>query len=87
MEFEIEKLKTLAKKMNCSWSPELEKIITTLYTPKEIELLSVFSGPYMDRFTASKIARKVKRPVEEIEPILKEMARTQRVFAVVNCSA
>ena len=82
MEYEISKLKTLAKKMNCPWSPELEKIIKTLYTSEEIDLLLVFNGPYMDRFTASKIAKKVKRPVEEVEPILKELARTQRVFAV-----
>ncbi len=82
MEYNISKLKTLAKKMNCPWAPELEKIIKTLYTPEEIDLLLVFNGPYMDRFTASKIAKKVRRPIEEVEPVLKELARTQRLFAV-----
>ena len=82
MEHDINQLKKLAKKMGSPWSSELEKIIKTLYTPEEIEILLVFNGPYMDRFTVAKIAKKVKRPVEEVEPILKEMARTQRVFAV-----
>jgi len=82
MEHDINQLKKLAKKMESPWSSELEKIIKTLYTPEEIEILLVFNGPYMDRFTVAKIAKKVKRPVEEVEPILKEMARTQRVFAV-----
>ncbi|MHA1257856.1 MAG: hypothetical protein ACTSPS_19915, partial [Promethearchaeota archaeon] len=82
MEHDINQLKKLAKKMGSPWSSELEKIIKTLYTPEEIEILLVFNGPYMDRFTVAKIAKKVERPVEEVEPILKEMARTQRVFAV-----
>jgi Pyruvate/2-oxoacid:ferredoxin oxidoreductase delta subunit len=75
------KYELLAKKMGTPWSEEMEKILTTLYTPEEAEILLVFNGPYLDRFTAQKIAKKVKRSVDEIEPILKEMARTQRLFS------
>jgi Pyruvate/2-oxoacid:ferredoxin oxidoreductase delta subunit len=74
----------IAKKMGIPWSEELKKILESLYTPKEAEILLVFNGPYMDRFTAKKIARKLKQPVEEIEPILLEMTRTQRLFSVVK---
>jgi len=71
----------LAKKMGAAWSEEMEKILKALFTPEEVDILLVFNGPFMDRFTAKKIARKVKRPIEEVEPILKEMTRTQRVFS------
>ena len=77
----------LAEKMS-NWpirsplSKELRKILETLYTPEEAEILLVFNGPYVDQFTAEKIARKVKRPLEEIEPILENMTRTQRIFSV-----
>jgi Pyruvate/2-oxoacid:ferredoxin oxidoreductase delta subunit len=63
-------------------SKELRKILETLYTPEEAEILLVFNGPYVDQFTAEKIARKVKRPLEEIEPILENMTRTQRIFSL-----
>ncbi|TFG28308.1 MAG: 4Fe-4S dicluster domain-containing protein [Promethearchaeota archaeon] len=78
----VEKYQKIAKKMGVIWSEEMEKILKALYSPEEADILLAFNGPYMDRFTAEKIARKVKRPVEEVEPILKEMARTQRVFSV-----
>lgn len=71
----------IAKKMGTPWSDEMEKILKTLYSPEEAEILVLFSGPYLDRFTAQKIAKKLKRPITEIEPILKEMARTQRLFS------
>jgi Pyruvate/2-oxoacid:ferredoxin oxidoreductase delta subunit len=80
----VDKYETIAKKMGSPWSPEIEKILKTLFTPEEADILLVFNGPFMDRFTAKKIARKVKRPVEEIEPILLEMTRTQRVFSAVK---
>ena len=79
-----EKFEKLAKKMGTPWSKEMEKILTTLYTPEEVDILLTFNGPYMDRFTASKIAKKVKRPIEEVEPILKEMARTTRLFSATK---
>jgi Pyruvate/2-oxoacid:ferredoxin oxidoreductase delta subunit len=78
----VDKYEKIAKKMGVVWSEEMEKILKALYSPEEADILLVFNGPYMDRFPIEKIARKVKRPVEEVEPILKEMARTQRVFSV-----
>jgi len=78
----VDKYEKIAKKMGVVWSEEMEKILKALYNSEEADILLAFNGPYMDRFTAEKIARKVKRPVEEVEPILKEMARTQRVFSV-----
>ena len=80
----VDKYEKIAKKMGSAWSPEIEKILKALFTPEEADILLVFNGPFMDRFTAAKIARKVKRPVEEIEPILLEMTRTQRVFSAVK---
>ena len=77
----MDKYEKLAEKMGAVWSEEMEKILKALYTLEEVDILLVFNGPYMDRFTAKKIARKVKRPIEEVEPILKEMTRTQRVFS------
>ncbi len=75
----------IAKKMGTPWSEEMENILKSLYSPEEAEILVLFSGPYLDRFTAQKIAKKLKRPIDEIEPILKEMVRTQRVFsATIN---
>ncbi|MCK4780161.1 MAG: hypothetical protein KAT57_08235, partial [Candidatus Lokiarchaeota archaeon] len=71
----------IAKKMGVIWSEEIEKILKALYTPEESEILLLFSGPYMDRLTAVKIAEELKSPIEEIEPILEEMARTQRIFS------
>jgi len=79
-----EKYEKIAKKMGTPWSKEMEKILTTLYTPEEADILLTFNGPYMDQFTAKKISRKVKRPVEEVEPILREMARTQRLFSATK---
>ena len=79
-----DKYETIAKKMGSAWSPEIEKILKALFSPEEADILLVFNGPFMDRFTAKKIARKVKRPVEEVEPILLEMTRTQRVFSAVK---
>ncbi len=74
----------IAKKMGAPWSEEMEKILKALYSPEEAEILVLFNGPYLDRFTAQKIAKKLKRPIDEIEPILKEMARTQRVFSATK---
>ena len=71
----------IAKKMGVIWSEEIEKILKALYTPEESEILLLFSGPYMDRLTAVKVAEELSRPIEEIEPILEEMARTQRLFS------
>ena len=71
----------IAKKMGTPWSEEMEKILKILYTAEEAEILLVFNGPYLDRFTAQKIAKKLKRPLDEIQPILKEMTRTQRLFS------
>jgi len=71
----------IAKKMGTPWSEEMEKILKILYTAEEAEILLVFNGPYLDRFTAQKIAKKLKRPIDEIQPILKEMSRTQRLFS------
>jgi len=74
----------IAKKMGTPWSEDMEKILKNLFTPDEAEILMVFNGPYMDRFSAQKIAKKLKRPIEEIHPILKEMARTQRLFSATK---
>jgi len=63
-------------------SKELRKILEALYTPKQAEILMVFSGPYMDQLSAKRIAKKLKRPLEEIKPILDEMVRTTRIFSV-----
>ena len=79
-----DKYEKIAKKMGSPWSPEIEKILKALFAEEEVEILLVFNGPYMDRFTAKKVAKKVKRPVEEVEPILLEMTRTQRVFSAVK---
>jgi len=77
-----DKYEKIAKRMGVTYSEEMEKILKALFTPEEAEILLVFNGPYMDRLTAPQIAKKLKRPVEEVEPILTEMARTQRVFSV-----
>ena len=81
----------LAEKMS-NWpvrspmSKELRKILEKLYTPEEADLLLVFNGPYLDQFTAKNIAKKLKKPVEEIQPILDKMAHSQRIFNVEkNC--
>ena len=74
----------IAKKMGIPWSEEMEKILKALYSPEEAEILVLFNGPYLDRFTAQKIAKKLKRSIEEIEPLLKEMARTQRIFSATK---
>ena len=71
----------IAQKMGVIWSKEIEKILKALYSPEESEILLLFSRPYMDRLTAEIIGGKLKRPIEEIEPILEEMARTQRLFS------
>lgn len=77
----VEKYELIAKKMGTPWTKEMEKILTTLFTSEEADILLVFNGPYLDRFTAKKIAKKLKRPIEEVEPILREMSRTQRLFS------
>ncbi len=74
----------IAQKMGVTWSEEMEKIIKALYSPEEAEILLVFSGPYRDRMTAKDIANKLKLPIAELEPTLKEMARTQRIFSARN---
>ena len=74
----------IAKKMGSPWSEEMEKLLKTLYNSEEAEILLVFNGPYLDRFTAQKIAKKLKRSIDEIQPILKEMARTQRLFSATK---
>jgi Pyruvate/2-oxoacid:ferredoxin oxidoreductase delta subunit len=79
-----EKYQKIAKKMGTPWSDEMEKILTSLYSPEEADILLIFNGPYIDRFSAQKIAKKVKRPVDDIEPVLMEMARTQRVFSATK---
>ncbi|MHA2390415.1 MAG: 4Fe-4S dicluster domain-containing protein [Promethearchaeota archaeon] len=71
----------IAKKMGVVWSEEIEKILKALYSGEESEILLLFTGPYMDRLTATTIAEKLKRPIGEIEPLLEEMARTQRLFS------
>jgi Pyruvate/2-oxoacid:ferredoxin oxidoreductase delta subunit len=76
-----EDYRLIAKKMGVIWSEEIEKILKALYSPEESKILLLFTGPYIDRLTAMKIAEKLKRPIEEIEPILEEMARTQRLFS------
>ncbi len=76
--------KQIAKKMGSPWSEEMEKILKTLYSSEEAEILLVFNGAYMDRFTAQKIAKKLKRSVDEVQPILKEMSRTQRLFSATR---
>jgi Pyruvate/2-oxoacid:ferredoxin oxidoreductase delta subunit len=78
------KYEQIAKKMGSPWSEEMEKILKTLYSSEEAEILLVFNGAYMDRFTAQKIAKKLKRSVDEVQPILKEMARTQRLFSATK---
>ena len=78
------KYEQIAIKMGSPWSEEMEKILKTLYTSEEAEILLVFNGAYMDRFTAQKIAKKLKRSIDEIQPILKEMARTQRLFSATK---
>ena len=74
----------IAKKMGVPWSEEIEKILKALYSDEEAQILLVFNGPYLDRFTAQKIAKKLKRPIDEIEQKLIEMARTQRVFSATR---
>jgi Pyruvate/2-oxoacid:ferredoxin oxidoreductase delta subunit len=74
----------IAKKMGVPLSEEMEKILKALYSDDEAGILLVFNGPYLDRFTAQKIAKKLKRSVEEVESLLKEMARTQRVFSATK---
>jgi Pyruvate/2-oxoacid:ferredoxin oxidoreductase delta subunit len=76
-----EKYEKIAKKMGVIWNEEMRKILEALYNSEEADVLLTFNGPFLDRFTAEKIARKVKRPVEEMKPILDEMARTQRLFS------
>jgi Pyruvate/2-oxoacid:ferredoxin oxidoreductase delta subunit len=77
----------LAEKMS-NWpirtplSKEFRKILEALFTPEQAEILTVFNGPYVDQLTAEKIAKKIKRPLEEVKPILDEMARTQRIFSI-----
>ena len=80
----MEKYELIAKKMGTPWTKEMEKILMTVFSPEEVDILIVFNGPYLDRFNAKKIAKKLKRPVEEVEPILKEMARTQRLFSATK---
>jgi Pyruvate/2-oxoacid:ferredoxin oxidoreductase delta subunit len=80
----VENFELVAKKMGVPWSEEMEKILKALYSDEEAQILLVFNGPYLDRFTAQKIAKKIKRSVEEIEPKLVEMARTQRVFSATK---
>ena len=76
-----EKYEKIAKKMGAVWNEEIRKILEVLYDSEEADILLTFNGPFLDRFTADKIARKVKRPVEELKPVLDEMARTQRLFS------
>jgi Pyruvate/2-oxoacid:ferredoxin oxidoreductase delta subunit len=78
------KYEQIAKKMGTPWSEEMDKILKTLYSPEEAEILLVFNGPYLDRFTVQKIAKKLKRPIDKIDPILKGMARTQRLFSATK---
>lgn len=77
----IGKYEKIAKKMGVIWNEEMEKILKALYNSEEADVILTFNGPYLDRFSAKKIARKLKRPVEEIKPIVEEMARTQRLFS------
>ncbi|MFW9881054.1 MAG: hypothetical protein ACFFG0_48950 [Candidatus Thorarchaeota archaeon] len=76
-----EDYKLIAKKMGVIWSEEIERILKALYSPEESEILLLFTGPYMDRLITATIAEKLKRPNEEIKPLLEEMARTQRLFS------
>jgi Pyruvate/2-oxoacid:ferredoxin oxidoreductase delta subunit len=77
----VDNYKKIAEKMGTVWSEEMEKILKALYTPEEAEILILFKMPYADQLTATQISKKLKRPIEEIEPILNEMARTQRLFS------
>ena len=78
----VDKYEKIAQKMGVIWTEEMRKILEALYTSEEADILLIFNGPYLDRFKAEKVARKLKRPVDEIKPILEEMARTQRLFTV-----
>lgn len=79
-----DKYKKIANKMGTPWSEEMERILKTLYASEEADILLAFNGPYLDRYTAKKVAKKLKRSVEEIDPLLKEMARTQRIFSATK---
>ena len=63
---------------------EFRNILEALYTPEEAEMLLVFKMPVVDRFTAKKVAKKLNRTLEEVEPKLIEMARKQRIFSVMK---
>ena len=73
-----EKYEKIAKKMGVIWNEEMRKILEALFNSEEADIMLTFNGPFLDRFSAEKIARKVKRPVDEIKTVLDEMARTQR---------
>jgi len=77
----VNKYKIIAEKMGTVWSDEMEKILRALYSPEEADILTLFKMPYADQLTAAQISKKLKRPIEELEPMLKEMARTQRLFS------
>ncbi|MFX1273759.1 MAG: 4Fe-4S binding protein [Promethearchaeota archaeon] len=77
----VDKYEKIAQKMGVIWTEEMRKILETLYNSEEADILLTFNGPYLDRFKPEKIARKLKRPVDEIKPIIEEMARTQRLFS------
>jgi len=77
----VGKYEKIAKKMGAVWTDEIKAILEALFNSEEADILLTFNGPFLDRFTAEKIAKKVKRPVEELRPILDEMARTQRLFS------
>jgi hypothetical protein len=53
------KYELIAKKMGTPWSNEMEKILKTLFTTEEADIILVFNGPYLDRFSANKIANRI----------------------------
>ncbi|NHI90929.1 MAG: 4Fe-4S dicluster domain-containing protein [Candidatus Lokiarchaeota archaeon] len=62
-------------------TPEFRKILEALYTPEEAEMLLIFKIPMLNSYSAKQIAKKLNKPVEEIEPKLKELARKQRILS------
>ncbi len=63
-------------------SKELRKILQALFSPEEAEILLTFSGPYVDQLTSLQVAKKKKKTVEEIQPLLDSMVRRQRLFSI-----
>ena len=59
-------------------SDSLLEILTLLFTEEEAEIVRQI--PYLNA-TAAKVAQKVKRPVAEVNSILKDLAERALIFA------